>query len=99
MLVVVTTGSDNGCDNYLTPTLCALPRRRPQLAHLGEVLTLLQLLFSYAASNKRPAMSINAMGEVRTRDADPLTAAVRQLKVVHVTPFLHVVPLAVVHTY
>ena len=95
MLTVVITGSDN----YLAPTLCAFPRRCPQFADLGEVLTLLQLSLMYAASNKGPAVSIDAVSEVLASDANPLATSVRQLSVVHVTPFLNAVPLTAVHMY
>lgn len=44
-------------------------------------------------------MLVNSVCEVLTRDADPLAAAVRQLSVIHVCPFLHAVPPAVVQTY
>lgn len=43
-------------------------------------------------------MSINAVSEELTRDTDLLTAAVRQLLVIDVTPFLHL-QRSVVHKY
>ena len=81
------------------PSLRALPRWCPQFAHLCEVLTVLKLLLSDTAGNNGSAMGIYTVGEVRTRDADPLAAAVRQVVVIHIAPLLHAVPSAVVQTY
>ena len=98
MLTVVTTGSDNGSDNNLVPSIPAFPRRRAEFADLREVLTLLKLLLTDAASNKCSAMSINTVCEVLARDADPLTAAIGQLKGIDEAPFLHT-RCRIVHKY
>ena len=62
-------------------------------------MTLLKLSLTDTAGNKRPAVSINAMSEVLAGYADPLAAAVRQLSLVHIAPFLHVIPPSAVQTY
>ena len=59
-----------------SPILACSPSRRPQLAHLGQVMTLLKLSLTDTTGNKSSAMGINTMGEELTRDTDPLTAAV-----------------------
>jgi hypothetical protein len=58
-------------------------------ATLDQVIALLELLLTEVASNHRSAVSIHAIGEVLTSQADPGSFPVLQLPLIHKIPLLH----------
>ena len=48
----------------------ALPRWSPQIAGLGEMLTLLQLLLTNVAPHQRAAVLVHTMAKMLTRHTD-----------------------------
>ena len=74
---------------FRSPAHFLLPRRRPQLASLLLLLTLLQLALPEVAANHRAAVLINAVGEVLTGHADHASLPPLQVSIVHKIPLLH----------
>ena len=68
-------GLNQGCSHHpymqsahlRGPAHCALPRWSPQLAGLGEMLALLQLLLTNIAPHQRAAMLVHTMSKVLAR--------------------------------
>ena len=58
-------------------------------AALEQMVSLLELLLTEVASNHRPAMGINSIGEVLASQTDPRALPVLQLTLVNEIPFLH----------
>ena len=65
----------------------------PELAGLGEVLPLLQLLPPDVASQQRSAVGIHAIGEVLAVQADPRPFPALKLQLTDKAPLLHAAPL------
>ena len=72
-----------------SPAHLLLPRRRPELALLLQVLALLQLLLPEVAAQQGVAVLIHPVGEVLAGDADTAALLSLQLPLVNETRFLH----------
>jgi len=66
-----------------------MPRWRPLLAPLCQVLSLLKLLLPEVASDQRVAVLVDAIGEVLAGHADLCAFPALQLPVIDKAPFLH----------
>ena len=74
--------------HFRSTAFCALPGGYPELAGLGQVLALLQLLLTGAASNQGVAVLIHAIPKVLADHTNAGATAALQLPVVHIAPLI-----------
>ena len=73
----------------MRPAELLLPGRDPQLAALGQMIALLQLLLADFARQKRMAVLVDPIGEVLTGHANHSAFPALQITLINKAPLLH----------